>query len=338
MAKIVLGMWTTHGPTLGTTAEQWLKRVPADKKRKHAFRGQEYSFDELVELRKDEDLAVKSSIEERSKRKARCDAAIDVMARKWAEVDPDICVVMGNDQREIFLPDITPALTVFTGDKIYNEPVPEEKVALMPPGIHDAGWTHDPEQYTEYPGCKDLATRIVKRAMNSGFEVAISEEVPRNPDNYTNGIGHAFGFIFNMYMRDKIIPTVPLIANTFFPPNQPRAGRLYEFGQLVGDVIDKWDQDLRVAVVGSGGMSHFCIDEDFDEMFFNAFNARDSEKLCGIDEAYFQSGTSELKNWIHAAGALFNAGLDGDPTVVDYIPCYRSEAGTGTANGFVYWD
>ena len=48
MAKIVLGMWTTHGPTLGTTAEQWPNRIEADKKRRHPFRKKEYSFDELV--------------------------------------------------------------------------------------------------------------------------------------------------------------------------------------------------------------------------------------------------------------------------------------------------
>jgi OH-DDVA oxygenase len=38
---------------------------------------------------------------------------------------------------------------------------------------------------------------------------------------------------------------------------------------------------------------------------------------------------------VAAAGVLFDTGLKGD--AVDYQPCYRSEAGTGTANGFVYW-
>ena len=58
MAKIVLGMWTTHGPTLGTSAEQWPNRIAADKKRVHPFRGKEYSFDQLVEMRKGEGLAL----------------------------------------------------------------------------------------------------------------------------------------------------------------------------------------------------------------------------------------------------------------------------------------
>jgi OH-DDVA oxygenase/3-O-methylgallate 3,4-dioxygenase len=84
-------------------------------------------------------------------------------------------------------------------------------------------------------------------------------------------------------------------------------------------------------------MSHFCIDEELDQRFFTAFRNRDAQALTSIDESLFQSGSSELKNWIHAAGCLFNSGLKGDPVVVDYVPCYRSEAGTGTANGFVYW-
>ena len=48
-----------------------------------------------------------------------------------------------------------------------------------------------------------------------------------------------------------------------------------------------------------------------------------------------QSGTSELKTWIAAAGVLFDAPISGD--TVGYVPCYRSHAGTGTANGFVAW-
>ena len=62
---------------------------------------------------------------------------------------------------------------------------------------------------------------------------------------------------------------------------------------------------------------------------------RDVQSLTTIPEELFQDGTSELKNWIPVAGAMSALGLD--MTLVDYVPCYRSMAGTGNAMGFAYW-
>jgi OH-DDVA oxygenase len=107
-------------------------------------------------------------------------------------------------------------------------------------------------------------------------------------------------------------------------------------GRTVGRALKAWKSDARIAMFGSGGMSHFVIDQDFDRQILDSLAARDAERLCTIGEDWLQSGSSELKNWIAAAGALFETALSGD--VVDYQPCYRSEAGTGTANGFVYWN
>src|SRR5215813_12268160 len=101
MAKIVLGIWTTHGPQLSTTPEQWMLRVPADLKRQHWFKGKLYSFDELVQMRRSENLAAKSSLESRTRNYNACQAAIQRVAEIWKEVKPDVCVVFGNDQREL---------------------------------------------------------------------------------------------------------------------------------------------------------------------------------------------------------------------------------------------
>jgi 3-O-methylgallate 3,4-dioxygenase len=50
----------------------------------------------------------------------------------------------------------------------------------------------------------------------------------------------------------------------------------------------------------------------------------------------FRSGTSETKNWITTAGAVSNTKLK--MNLVDYVPCYRSEAGTGNAMAFATWE
>jgi hypothetical protein len=49
----------------------------------------------------------------------------------------------------------------------------------------------------------------------------------------------------------------------------------------------------------------------------------------------YQSGTSEIKNWIPVVAGAVELGMPAQ--VVDYVPCYRSLAGTGNAMGFVYW-
>jgi hypothetical protein len=43
-------------------------------------------------------------------------------------------------------------------------------------------------------------------------------------------------------------------------------------------------------------------------------------------------GTSEIRNWIVAAGAVERCG-----TLVGYVPLYRTNTGVGCAMGFAYW-
>jgi OH-DDVA oxygenase/3-O-methylgallate 3,4-dioxygenase len=205
----------------------------------------------------------------------------------------------------------------------------------MPPGIHDAEWGHSPPERREYPAFAALASHICKSIVPQGFDVAVSKKLPEPAGHWSSGAPHSMGFIYRQIMRDRVIPHVPVIINTFFPPNQPTAYRCFELGQAVRQALDTWPGNERVAIFGSGGMSHFTIDEAFDQMFLKALADRDAETLCAIEEKHLQAGTSELKTWIAAAGALFETDLRGD--VVGYEPCYRSGAGTGTANGFVAW-
>ena len=337
MAEIVLGMWTTHGPTLSTTPEEWLLRLPSDHGNKaHWYQTGRYDFDTLVEMRSGEGLAEKSSLAERTKRHGACRVAIDRMAEAYAAAKPDVAVIFGNDQQELFNESLMPAFMVFNGDTVWNEPASAAQAAMHPPGIHAAEWGHKPPVYTEYPGHPELANFLIGDLVANNFDITRANQLPRLADHWHSGIGHAFGFIYRQIMRDSVVPHVPFITNTFFPPNQPTALRCFEMGRTVGRALKAWKSDARVAIFGSGGMSHFVIDEAFDQQIFAALAARDAEALCTIGEDWLQSGSSELKNWIAAAGALFETDLSGD--VVDYQPCYRSEAGTGTANGFVYWN
>jgi OH-DDVA oxygenase/3-O-methylgallate 3,4-dioxygenase len=334
MAKIVLAMATTHGPQLHTTVEQWQLRVKADMGRKHPFRNGIYSFDELVAMRRAEGLADKSSMDAQRGYHARCHAAMEQLADRWKEVGADVAVILGNDQDEIYdTEQLNPAFMVFFGDTIPSYPQSEEDKKKLPPGVAEAEHGHASQVYTEYRGVPDLASHIIATLVEHDFDIAASKVWPKHA---RNGASHAFGHIYRQVMRDNVVPNVPIYQNTFFPPNQPTAKRSYRFGQIVRKAIDTWESDKHVAVFASGGMSHFVIDENFDRAFVAALKKRDRDYLTSIPLKDLQSGTSELKSWISLAGLLEDSGADMHE--IDYVPCYRSPAGTGTANVFYWWD
>ena len=336
MAEIVLGIGTSHGPMLSTPWEQWDQRVGFDRQnKKHWYRGGTYDFDQLVALRKDDGLAAEITPEKWQARSVACRAAIDTLAAKFAEVAPDVAVIVGNDQEELFTDVNFPAFAVYWGETIENRPRTEEQIANLPPGVAIAERGHAPPEDAVYPGHPALGEHIIGSLMNSGFDIAASRRLPKG-SGYANGIPHAYGFIYRQIMQDRVIPNVPVILNTFYPPNQPSAQRCYRFGAALKQAIESWESDARVAVLASGGLSHFVIDEALDRKVLDAFAAHDSDTLIAIPEDRYQAGTSEIKNWIPVAAMMDECGKQ--MTLVDYVPCYRSLAGTGNAMGFLYWD
>ncbi|CAN0423136.1 unnamed protein product, partial [Phaeothamnion confervicola] len=281
-----------------------------------------------------EGLEKKSSFEAQKGYHARCHAAMDKLADKWDAIKPDIAVIFGNDQNEIYETEtLNPALMVFYGDRIPHHPQDKADLAKMPPGVAEAEMGHAVPAYTEYPGVPDLGRHIIATMMDNEIDVTGCKNWPGKT---RNGASHAFGHIYRQVMRDKVVPNVPVFQNTFFPPNQPTARRAYRYGEVVRQAIESWPSDQRVAVFASGGMSHFVIDEDFDRKFVAALRKKDKEYLTSIPLAELQSGTSELKSWISLAGLL--EPMTARMHELDYVPCYRSPAGTGTANGFYWWD
>lgn len=335
MANIVLGMWTTHGPILNTTPEEWMLRVPHDKKIKHWFKGREYTFDELVELRRDENFAEQITLEERTRRHAQCQEGVKKLARIWEEVKPDVAVVMGNDQRELVLESLQPMFTIYHGETFWQKPLDEERASRLPAGIRETEWAYRPDHPVEWPGLPELAHLAFERAVEEGFDFAAMKEWPDMGNHHHIGTPHAFSWIIRRVMNDNPVPILPIITNTFFPPNQPTSKRCFQMGEFIGRVIKEWNSDATVAVFGSGGLTHFTINEEFDYQLLDALANRDKAFLTSVPQNYLKQGTSEIRNWISAAGALFDTDLEGE--TIDYIPCYRTEAGTGTAQGFVYW-
>jgi len=336
MADIFFGFGSSHGPLLSSSPEHWDFRTAADRVNPaHPYRGKTYTFDQLLELRKGENLAALNRIEARRERHARCQHQLDRLADRLAAAAPDVVVLVGDDQHEWFKPELQPSFAVFHGETVLNSAFDEAEAKRVEPGRAEVMRDRHPPQDQQYPVETALAGWIIDRLIADEFDVASLAREPRSAAGPI-GVGHAVQFIYRRILRDRPVPVVPIFLNTFYPPNQPAPKRCYDFGSAIARAIASWDSDKRVAICASGGLSHFVIDEAFDHRIIAALATNDRAALLAEPNALFQSGTSETKNWITAAGILAATKLR--MKLLDYVPCYRSEAGTGNAMAFATWE
>ena len=330
MSDIVLGIGSSHGPLLSTPADQWELRARADRANKgHWFRGRTYDYEALLKERAP-GFAGEVEPAVRESRFEQCRAALDTLGHRFEAASPDAVVIIGNDQREFFNPGLTPAITVYRGAEIHNV----QHMVEGQPGLNIAEPANSPEEGAVYPGASALADHILDSLRNDNWDLAQSDTTPSGAPR--GGIPHAYGFFYHTILKDRTPPSVPIILNVHFPHNVPKNRRCLDLGHALAKAVKTFDGYQRVAIMASGGLTHFVIDEEFDRSVMNAMRAGDEDALANLPESYFKVGTAETKNWLPVIAAMNAAGRKYHK--VDYVPCYRSEAGTGNAMAFVYWD
>jgi hypothetical protein len=330
-----MGVGTSHGPLLNTPPAQWDQRARADRLSKELiYRGDSYDFAGLRAAR-GTDFSDECALEVRQARHAASRAAIDELGRRVKAAALDVLVVVSSDHKEIFDDELMPQFAFYWGDAVTHEPYTQDQLDAMPPGLAIAEVANQPAVATSRACHPALARHLLTETSNAGFDPGASLRLP--PGRYANSsIPHGWGFIYQQLLGgDYEIPVVPVFVNTFWEPNPPSAGRCYDFGVALGAAISSYPEDLRVGVVASGGLSHFVVDEELDRQFLDALLSGDRGFLASLAGPVLRSGTSELRSWIAAGTAARQAGLPGE--LIDYQPCYRSEAGTGCAMAFVTW-
>ena len=131
------------------------------------------------------------------------------------------------------------------------------------------------------------------------------------------------------------MPIVPVALNTYFPPNQPHPRRCYELGKAIRDAVSSAKDSGRIGILASGGLSHFTVDEELDRARARRLSDATTATRCPRSQwQKLNSGCSEIRNWITVAGASSHLKNGWQ----EYIPCYRSAAGTGCGMGFAVWE
>jgi Catalytic LigB subunit of aromatic ring-opening dioxygenase len=328
LADLTLAIGTSHSPMLNSPAEDFARHAEIDQAGRKLLDkdGRPCSYEEL-ERQVGPEITAQLTLDVLRDRVAQCQAGIDRLAKTIQDSAIDVLVIVGDDQREQFFDDNMPAISIFWGAEITNN-------VLDLPDDAPEFWKRARSQYHEtsgprsYPVDSDLARHLIDTLVDQQFDISLSREL-----RFERGEGHAFGFVHRRLLSDPALPVVPVSLNTYFPPNQPRPNRCYELGVALRDAIASWPQDRKVGILASGGLSHFVVDEVLDEAFLKACREKDRDALTSIPLNKLNSGNSEIRNWITVAGAAEQ--LDVEWT--DYIPCYRSSAGTGIGVAFAIW-
>jgi protocatechuate 4,5-dioxygenase beta chain len=207
-----------------------------------------------------------------------------------AKTKPDVAVVVYNDHGLQFFLDKLPTFAVGAAPEYRNA---------------DEGWglpTLPP-----YRGNTDLSWHMIESLVADEFDITTCQEMV---------VDHAFTLPLKlMWPEADVCPvaTVPVAVNTVQHP-LPTPKRCYKFGRALGRAIESYPADLKVVLLGTGGLSH-QLDGPRAGFINKAFDALCMEKLVGdpealtrysIDDLVEQAGTQgvEVINWLIARAAL----------------------------------
>jgi hypothetical protein len=126
-----------------------------------------------------------------------------------------------------------------------------------------------------------------------------------------------------------------LLLNTYFAPNRPSPERCVDLGKAIAAAVRTLPGARRAVVIASGGLSHFIVDPELDTRLVEGMGSGDLDTLSALPANRMNSGTSEGRNWLVAAGA--GGAEDLKYQWSEYIPAYRSPAGTGIGLAFGLW-
>lgn len=329
VAEIVLGVGSSHTPQLSTSAAFWAQHAARDE-RNAALLGADGRYHDYAELLAGADPAIAAELDASvwEEKFSRAQRRITELGEALAAARPDVVVVVGDDQRELFGTDGIPAIGLFTGAEVWDLPPSEEYRARVPADVLAASWAAHAGEPDAYRVHTELSAHLAEHLTGVGFDLALLYAQPEG-----RGLGHAFTFVRRRLGLAPEVPIVPVLLNTYFPPNVPSPGRCYRLGGALGEAIASFEGGERVAIFASGGLSHFVVLEKLDRRVLDALARNDAEALSALPIDYLRSGTSEGLNWITAAGALQGLRFE----LVDYIPAYRSPAGTGVGMAFALW-
>jgi len=197
------------------------------------------------------------------------------------ETKPDVVVVLGSDHLETFSMTCSPTFAILTGSRARAE---------------FGGRSYD------LPVHREMAEDFLNKLVRADFDMAYSEDAL---------LGHTFAVPFEYVLAGRPIPVVPFHTNVYLPP-LPSPRRCAALGRAIAEIIA--GRPERVAILASGGMSHYpgtwkypSPEFEFDRWVLSELVRGNADAITGLTvEQLDEAGNTELLNWAMLLGAIGN--------------------------------
>jgi aromatic ring-opening dioxygenase catalytic subunit (LigB family) len=240
-------------------------------------------------------------------------SAFDEIGRRLTACRPDLLVVVSPDHWVNFFINNLPAVCIGIGDE--HDGPPEPFMQKVYP-------------HARLKGHAAFGRHLLDTALAQDFEPALSHRLKLDHGTCIPlwRIGVAVG-----------LPLVPLIINDLEEP-MPSIRRCLAWGRLLRQAIESYPEPLRIAVLGTGGLSHSIgeptmgwIDEEFDHACIEAFRHGEDGRLAQfLTDALPRTGNGahEIRDWVVAHAAAGSKGFE----LIDYFPSPQTLVGAGFAS------
>ena len=206
-----------------------------------------------------------------------------------AKEKPDVAVVFYNDHGLNFFLDKLPTFAVGAANEYRNE---------------DEGWGIPVSR--SIPGDANLSWHLINALVADEFDVTMCQDML---------IDHAVTIPMALMWPGESWPVkiVPIEINTVQHP-LPSLARCFKLGRSIGRALESYAKDLRVMIVGTGGLSHQLdgkragfINKEFDQLCLDKIvNEPEALTRYSIHDWVEESGAQgvEFLNWMAMRGAL----------------------------------
>ena len=213
--------------------------------------------------------------------------------QKWlADIKPDLAIVVYNDHGSSMFFDKYPTFAIGAANSY---------------PIGDEGW--GPRPLPEVPGDPEFSWHLAEELVYNEFDMTICQEL---------SVEHGFLVPMNLCFPHEpnwAVKTVPIAVNVIQHP-LPTAARCYKLGQAIRQAVEACERDLRIVILGTGGMSHQLngtrfghLNVEFDNDFLDKIENTPKELTQLTHQKIMEEAGAEaveLIMWLTMRGALSN--------------------------------